>query len=146
MAPAALIDTSVIIALVNASDSRYQECLTALASVRIPLLTTEAVLTEFFYLIQSRSLNLNAAWRFVRSGAITVRPMGDSELPMLHALMAQYADRPMDFADATLVLLAQQDRIGTILTLDRNDFETYRISHGKKFTILPGGVSLSSRV
>jgi uncharacterized protein len=140
MAPAALIDTSVIVAIVNASDSHYQECLAALASVRMPLLTTEAVLTEFFYLIESRSLNLNAAWRFVRSGAITVRPMGDSELSVLHALMAQYADRPMDFADATLVLLAQRERLSTILTLDRNDFETYRLSHGKKFTILPGRV------
>jgi len=137
MAPAALIDTSAIVAAVNASDSRHEDCLAALASVRIPLLTTEAVLTEFFHLVQSRSLNLDAAWRFVRSGAVTVHPVGDPELPMLHALMAQYADRPMDFADATLVRLAQQQRLSTILTLDYGDFETYRLPHGKKFTILP---------
>jgi len=55
----------------------------------------------------------------------------------LHALMAQYSDRPMDFADATLVHLAAREHLSTILTIDRDDFETYRLPGRKKFTILP---------
>jgi predicted nucleic acid-binding protein len=51
--------------------------------------------------------------------------------------MAQYADRPMDFADATLVHLASRERLSTILTVDRDDFETYRLPGRKKFTIFP---------
>lgn len=51
--------------------------------------------------------------------------------------MAQYADRPMDFADATLVHVAASERLSTILTIDYDDFETYRLPGRKKFTILP---------
>ena len=51
--------------------------------------------------------------------------------------MSRYADRPMDFADATLVHLAARERLTVILTIDRDDFETYRLPGRKKFTILP---------
>jgi uncharacterized protein len=137
MAPAALIDASVLISVVDASEPRHRDCVEALASAQIPLITTEAVLTEFFHFIHARYLDLDSAWRFVRSGAITTRSIGDAELPMLHALMSQYADRPMDFADASLVHLAHQQRLSRILTLDYDDFETYRLPYGKRFTILP---------
>jgi hypothetical protein len=64
--------------------------------------------------------------------------MGDSDLPHLSTLMKDYADRPMDFADATLVHLAARESISLILTVDHDDFETYRIGGRKRFTILPG--------
>jgi hypothetical protein len=106
----------------------------------MPLLTTEAVLTELVHLI--RRPRIEAAWSFVRSGALTVQPMTDSDLPALHALMAQYKDRPMDFADATLVHLAARESLSLILTVDHDDFETYRIGGRKKFTILPSRSAL----
>jgi predicted nucleic acid-binding protein len=64
-------------------------------------------------------------------------PIADADLPGLEALMARYADRPMDFADATLVHVATREGIRTILTIDRADFETYRIGRNAKFRILP---------
>jgi uncharacterized protein len=136
MLPGGLIDTGAMIALLDSSESRHQVCLEALARY-LPLLTTEAVLTELFRFVQERSLNLDAAWRFVRSGAVQLEPMSDGALPELHALMEKYADRPMDFADATLVHLAGSKELSTILTLDHNDFETYRLPGGKKFRIVP---------
>ncbi len=51
--------------------------------------------------------------------------------------MARYADRPMDFADATLVHVAEREGLKTILTIDRDDFETYHIGRNAKFRILP---------
>jgi uncharacterized protein len=138
MAPAGLIDTGAIVAIINADEYLHGPCLQALASIPMPLLTTTAVLTEFFHLVAARSLNLNKAWSFVRSGALSVQEMGDADLPELQALMAQYADRPMDFADATLVHLAARESLSLILTVDHDDFETYRIRGRKKFSILPG--------
>jgi len=43
----------------------------------------------------------------------------------------------MDFADATLVRLAERESMSTILTVDQNDFETYRIGGRKRFIVLP---------
>ena len=63
--------------------------------------------------------------------------IANRELPALDALMARYADRPMDFADATLVHVAEREGLKTILTVDHDDFETYRIGRNAKFRILP---------
>lgn len=134
---AGLIDTGAIIAILDADGQWHSACTEALRSVELPLVTTEAVLTEVFHLILARSLNMNHAWRFVRSGALTVRSTSDSDLPELHSLMTQYADRPMDFADATLVYLAARESLSLIMTIDHDDFETYRIGGRKRFTILP---------
>jgi predicted nucleic acid-binding protein len=142
MAPVAasaggLIDTSVIIALIHRSDRRHAECLQAYNNVRLPLLTTQAVLTEAFYLAARIGLDVRAIWRILRSGAVLLSPIAHEGLPQIQGLMHDYADRPMDFADATLVHLATRERLSTILTIDHDDFETYRLPRNKKFTILP---------
>ena len=46
----------------------------------------------------------------MRSAAVTVLAIDDADLPALDELMRKYADRPMDFADATLVHLARRNR------------------------------------
>ena len=50
--------------------------------------------------------------------------------------MDRYADRPMDFADATLVLLAQRLDVHEVLTLDRRGFHTYRTADGRPFRLV----------
>ena len=53
----------------------------------------------------------------------------------LDALMRRYRDRPMDFADATLVHIAERQSLSLILTIDHDDFETYRIQSRRRFRI-----------
>jgi uncharacterized protein len=137
MPPGGLIDTGAIVAILEAHDHWHSACLNELRTAPLPLLTTEAVITEAFHLIGKTAFHQERLWRFVRSGALKVRPMDDSDLPALHALMRQYADHPMDFADATLVHLAARESLSLILTVDHDDFETYRIAGRKRFTILP---------
>jgi predicted nucleic acid-binding protein len=43
----------------------------------------------------------------------------------------------MDFADGTLVHLAQRESLSTVFTIDFNDFETYRVGGRKRLRILP---------
>lgn len=64
-------------------------------------------------------------------------PIDDSDLPDLEALMERYSDRPMDFADATLVHLARRESLTTVFTIHHDDFETYRIDGRRPFTIVP---------
>ena len=53
-------------------------------------------------------------------------------------LMQQYSDLPMDFADASMVLLAEQLGHGRILSTDCRDFHTYRWKNNKPFqNLLP---------
>jgi predicted nucleic acid-binding protein len=137
MQPAGLVDTGALLALLNPADRWHRRCVEAFDSLRLPLATTAAVLAELFHLLGNNPRNLQVAWKLLRSGAVTVLPIADGDLPSLHRLMERYADRPMDFADATLVHLAASESLLTILTVDHDDFETYRIPGGRIFRIVP---------
>lgn len=133
----ALIDTGAILALLDRRDRWHAVCKEAFRALRLPLVTSEAVLTELFHLVGDSRTESEAAWKFVRSGALVMATIGDAELPQVEALMAGYWDRPMDFADATLVHLAKRESLATIFTVDHADFETYRIEGLRRFRILP---------
>jgi len=135
--PAGLIDTGAILALLDLDDEWHEACAEAYHNHRLPWLTTEAVLTEALHLVLRNLRDERGVWRLLRSGAIQMSSIANEELPPIQALMVQYADRPMDFADATLVHLAARERLSTILTVDHDAFETYRLSGRKKFTVLP---------
>lgn len=133
----ALIDTGAILALLDRTDRWHHCCADAFRQLRLPLLTSEAVLTELFHLVGDTRTEMEAAWRFVRSGAFVLAAIEDAELPQVHVLMSRYWDRPMDFADATLVYLAKRESLSVILTVDQADFATYRIEGKRQFRILP---------
>lgn len=95
-------------------------------------------MTELFHLVGDSAHDVKATWGFIRSGAVSIAAVHDADLAELERLMAKYSDRPMDFADATLVLLARRRSLNTVFTVDVNDFETYRIEGRKRFRILPG--------
>jgi len=133
----ALIDTGAILALLDRKDRWHTVCVDAFRQLRLPLLTSEAVLTELFHLVGDSRADMEAAWSMVRTGALVMATIEDSELPQVHALMSRYWDRPMDFADATLVYLAKRESLPTILTVDHADFDTYRIEGRRRFRILP---------
>jgi predicted nucleic acid-binding protein len=133
----ALIDTGAILALLDRSDRWHGVCVEVFRQLRLPLLTSEAVLTELFHLVGDSRAEMEAAWRFVESGAVALAAIEGSELPQIHALMSRYWDRPMDYADATLVHLAKRESLSTILTVDHADFDTYRIEGRRRFRVLP---------
>lgn len=138
MGASALLDTGAILAILRPHDRWHRPCTEAVSQLRLPLLTSEAVLTELFHLVGSEAHKVATAWNFVRSGALMLGSIADADLPSLSRLMHQYHDRPMDFADATLVHLAQRESLTTILTVNVSDFQTYRIGGRKSFRILPG--------
>jgi hypothetical protein len=132
-----LIDTGAILALLDRDDDWHESCVEAFGTLRLPLLTSAAVLTELFHLVGDARREVDAAWAFLRSGAVSVAAIDDADLPVLNALMVRYRDRPMDFADATLVHLAERESLTSVFTVDHDDFETYRIGARRRFRIAP---------
>lgn len=126
-----------MLALLDRDDRWHARCADAFAALRLPLATSAAVLAELFHLLGDDRRQIAAAWVLLRSGAVTVLPIADSDLPELEVLMKRYADRPMDFADATLVHLARRERLNIVFTVDHDDFETYRIDGRRRFRIVP---------
>ena len=132
-----LADTGALLAYLDQKDRWHHRCRETFTSFHLPLVTSAAVLTELFHLVGDNAREVQVAWSFVRSGAVTVAAVTDTDLGELEALMRRYRDRPMDFADATLVLLAERQSLTTVFTVDHDDFETYRIGGRQRFRILP---------
>src|ERR1017187_2855330 len=127
----ALIDTGAILALLDRRDRWHDVCADAFRQLRLPLVTSEAVLTELFHLVGDSRVEMEAAWKFVLTGAIVMAPIEDSELRSVYALMSRYWDRPMDFADATLGYLAKRESLPTRLSGDHAECEIVRME-GKR--------------
>lgn len=137
MAAEVLIDTGAILALIDKSDDWHNICTSVFIGLPLPLLTSEAVLTELFHMAGENRAKKQSAWKLLRTGVIVLATIEHSELPHIEALMSRYSDRPMDFADATLVYLAQRESLEAIFTVDQTDFSIYRIGRKRSFRIIP---------
>lgn len=99
------------------------------------LITTYPVITEVCHLLLKRQ-GITAQLKFIgmyQLGAFDVFEIPKDEKNRIALLMQQYADLPMDFADASLVLLAEHLGHGRILSTDKRDFHTYRWTNTQPF-------------
>ncbi|MBI4741139.1 MAG: PIN domain-containing protein [Betaproteobacteria bacterium] len=127
-----LVDTGPLVALADKRDNAHERCTQFLKDYRGQLLTTWAVLTEFSHLAPTVASTL-PLYRWIERGGLEVMPLGKEELIAAIDWIDRYADRPMDLADASLIVAALKTGSVAIWTLDRNDFETYRLPGRKHF-------------
>jgi len=104
--------------------------------------STWPVLTEVTHLLTAR-VGIRQALDFmdaIAQGACEVPPQPEEALLHVAALMRRYRDLPMDLADASLVILAEELDEGRILSTDLRDFGGYRWKNTRPFTnlLLPG--------
>jgi predicted nucleic acid-binding protein len=122
-----LVDAGPLVALFDPADASHGRCVEVLQSVAEPLTTTTPVLTEAFHLLTPSSIGAQRLMDFVVAGGLSVSYLDDNTLVRAFELMMQYADRPMDLADASLVATAEREGIRKVFTVDRRDFAAYRI-------------------
>jgi len=132
-----LVDTGPVVAYLNAGDPRHVEVAARLEDFSGQLATTSAVITEAMHFVSASKRGPRLLAEFVAASRTEVydvcRP---PELLEAAMLMEKYADAPMDFADATLVLLAEALDLRDILTLDRRGFSTYRTRRRRSFRLV----------
>lgn len=101
------------------------------------IFSSEAVLTEVLYLFNFSAKAQSTAFDFVLNGAITIVASDLESLRKAKKLMAKYSDVPMDYANATLVCLADDLSIPHVATFDVRGFGIYRLPLKRPFIILP---------
>ena len=132
----ALCDTGPLVAIADRFDTSHIKCRDALVVFGGNLVTTWPVLTEAFYFVDD-SRARNFLWEFILRPAVEVLSLALGDLSRIRSLMTKYASLPMDFADASLVVLAERLRLGRVFTLDRRDFSLYRPLHIRTFETFP---------
>jgi uncharacterized protein len=132
-----LCDAGVLLCLVDRTQTQHEAYRSAVMQLKKPLLTTWSCLTEAMYLALHRG-----GWQMQKQlgqllldKLLVVYNIQESNYDRLLALMEQYRDRPMDLADATLVLAAEKTGYRQIFTLD-SDFFFYRISDRESFDVI----------
>lgn len=128
-----LIDTGPLFALFNIHDPEHEICKDILKNIKGPLYTTLPVLSEVSYFLVASNISVKALEQFIRLSGVRLWPMDTTEIIAALKLMEKYADFPMDFADASLIIAAEFLRTNKIFTLDRNDFAAYRIRKGHHY-------------
>ncbi len=128
-----ILDTGVLVALFNQGDSRHAAASAWLARCSAQLHTVEPVLSETaFFLPPTRR---GAIADLAAAGTVRIHPADASAFKRIGAILRKYADLDPDWADASLVWLAEQSGIHHIATLDVRDFSAYRIHGRRKFVL-----------
>lgn len=132
-----LLDTGALVSLLDRSQSHHTEVVTFFEAWEGKVLSTEAVLVEATHLLGRVPGGAVACLEFFLHGGAALVPASQQSLARCRDLMDKYADLPMDYADATLVVLAEELDTNRVLTTDRRDFGVYRTAGGGTFEVLP---------
>ena len=119
-----LLDTSGLLAALDAGQRSHREAAASLAAARPPLLLSPFVLAELDYLLISRVGEAARASLLeeVSRGAYLLERMTGADVARAQAIMERYADLRISLADASIVVLAERHRVHDVLTLDERHF------------------------
>ena len=128
-----IADTGFIVAITHRSDPRHRGAVTFSEKFSGQLVTTSAIVVEACYFLKppAKTNLLNSV-----GPKLAVVDVPVLSYPELAATISKYSDREVDFADASLVWLAEQTGLKRILTVDVADFSTFRLSSGKRFELV----------
>lgn len=130
-----IVDTGFWLALIDEKDTYHQAADLAFQKYDEPLITTWPVMTETCYLLLQRK-GVQAQVKFMEDysqNLFTVFDLEPHNGEKIAQLMQQYANLPMDLADASLVILAEELGHGRIFSVDQRDFNAYRWKNTQPF-------------
>lgn len=130
-----LADSGYFIALFNPKDHHHARCKAFFAGYTGQTTTTWAVFTEVCALLTHSKQKAFFTWaaKAQALGHLRIESPPADAVDALWQLMDKYADLPMDFCDASLMVLASSLKINRIATTDVRDFSVYRLPGNKRF-------------
>ncbi|MFW5859548.1 MAG: type II toxin-antitoxin system VapC family toxin [Planctomycetota bacterium] len=131
--PAVLADSGPLYALFDSDDPYHPICRNWLADWHGDLVTTSAVITETTHLL-GRRIGTDAQLDLLEwiGLAVEVDDATGDDLEAISAIIRKYHDLPADFADATLVALANRRGIYDVISVD-SDFTVYATAARRDF-------------
>lgn len=134
-----VLDTSGLLAALDASQRLHREAAAALLAASPPRLLSPFVLAELDCLLSSR-VSVGAARALlgeIASGAYRLEPMGAEDVGLATEVIDRYRDLELGLADASIVVLADRYATLDLLTLDERRFRAVRGLGNRPFRLLP---------
>ena len=126
MRNAVLVDAGPLIALFDRDDTYHGKIVDFIKDKGFKFVTTTAVITEVSHMLDFDLRAQLAFFEWVMREGVILHPIEQDDMVRIVELTQKYSDRPMDFADATLVFAAEKRGIRQILSID-SDFDIYRL-------------------
>ena len=121
-----LIDSGPFIALFDSSDSQHKKIRDFFSKTNYRFISTLAVFTEVSHMLDFSVKAQQDFYQWVMYRGVIISDINQHDMPRIAELTSKYADVPMDFADATLVVTMEKTGIREIISLDK-DFYIYRL-------------------
>jgi uncharacterized protein len=139
-----IIDTSGLLAALDASERHHAAAAAALRAAREPRLLSPFVLAELDYLLGARvsAAAERALLHEVAIGAYQLEPFAAEDVAAALTVLEHYPTLELGLADASLLVLAERHRVSEILTLDERHFRALRGPNGGPFRILPADAAV----
>lgn len=127
MPPTVVVDTGPIVALFDRREARHDWARLQFETLKAPLLTCEAVLSETAFVLGRVGADRSLPLRLIERGVLQIAPLLGSadDAAAVARLMRRYANVPMSLADACLVRIVESREEASVMTLD-SDFRVYR--------------------
>jgi uncharacterized protein len=135
MSHSAIADTGFLVALLSRNDQHHTWAAQQAATLTLPLLTCEAVLTETCFLLNRNQNSHRIVFSLIHREILQIPFNLAQESPEIDQLMTRYASVPMSLADACLVRMTEQIPNAIVLTLD-SDFFIYRKDGNQMIPVL----------
>ncbi len=132
MAKKAVIDSGPLIALFDKDDKYHKKAVKFIKNFDGQLISTLPVITEVCHLLDFNIQTQIDFLTWVKDGALNLTTLSTDDFTQIIKLTQKYSDIPMDFADASLVVISENLNIRDIISVDK-DFLIYRHRNGKAF-------------
>jgi uncharacterized protein len=139
-----VVDTSVLFAGIRTADDHFAVCSRFLREQQQHLVVPAAILPELDYLLnrgeaQAHPRLFQHVLDDICSGALMVVELEQNRYPRVRELYQKYADLPLGFVDAAVVVTCEQLEADQVATLD-SDFRVVVPAHARFLHLLPEGV------
>ncbi len=133
-----LVDTSGLLAALDAAQRLHREAAASLAAATAPLLLSPFVLAELDHLLATRVSHCarTSLLGEVQRGALQLEPFAASDVRSALAIIERHADLKISLADASIVVLATRHKTQDVLTLDQRHFRLLA-ANDMPFRLLP---------
>jgi len=121
-----LIDAGPLIALFDRDDNYHVKIIDFIKGKKFRFVTTTAVITEVSHMLDFSVYAQIQLFEWIMKEGVILKEIQQKDIMRIIELTKKYSDRPMDFADATLVIAGEKTGIREIISID-SDFDIYRL-------------------
>ena len=129
--PSIVVDAGPLIALFDRDDRHHRRAVEFAKTHGSRLITNVPVLTEATFVLRF-SVDAQKDLLWWAHSSLEIDQGTASDLPRIIALIDKYRDLPADFADASLVAMAERLNLSRVASVD-SDFAVYRLPGKRKF-------------